>query len=144
MWFRNRYEITLFGVGLLGSLWLGFSQAAELLPRSETQVGTLFYSATERRHIDQARSGDPTDAAPALVYVNGIVKRRGGLGSAWINGQPVAENQPVPAINGAATISGAGIMVNGQPLRVGETLNLTTQQRSDVVAPGTVIHQDTR
>lgn len=130
------------GAGVVAALWLCLPQAAEVLPRSETRLGTLFYSAAERSSINQARlaavSGAAGVSAANVVSINGIVKRQGGKSTAWVNGQAVNENQPLPAAIGTAAISAAGIVLNGKSVRVGETLDLTTQERHDIVLPGAV------
>lgn len=94
----------------------------------------------------RARTGEAADAADAaqptsnILGVTGLVKRQGGRSTMWLNGQPVPE--------GAATAQGHtprstanGIVLNGTGLRVGESLDLSTGQRSDVLAPGSVTLQ---
>jgi hypothetical protein len=106
-------------------------------PPSE-RLGTLFYSAAERSAITSARQGQP-DAAPSssLMTINGVVKRKSGNSTAWVNGQAVRDGQPVPPA-ARLTTTGDGVLLDGQPVRVGETLDLTTLQRNDIVAPGAV------
>lgn len=69
--------------------------------------------------------------------MGGIIKRAPGKGTVWINGKP-AEGQAVPSAT-APSLTAHGIILNGKPVRVGETLNPATGERTDLIAPG-VLH----
>lgn len=111
----------------------GTVQASSIAP-----LGTLFYSAEERAAIVRARLDEP-DAPPSArsVKLNGVVKRQSARSTAWVNGQPVADGYTVPLI-GRVKVGSEGAVIDGQALRVGQSLELGTRERSDLVAPGSV------
>lgn len=111
-------------------------------PKPVTTLGTLLYSNAERVVIDRARLGLATDtgSAPGIlqqVTVNGIVKRQGGKNTVWLNGQPLPEGETLSPIK-SLRITLNGIQLDGQHLRIGETINLDTNARVDLVLPGAV------
>ena len=123
--------------------------ASDLPGMSDALAGTLFYSASERKAIAKARSGQTTtgqsstteqsttEQSSTVVHVTGIVKRGGGKSTAWINGQAVPEGQSQsPTVK--TTISASSVTVDGQRVRVGEALDINTRQREDIVNPGAV------
>ncbi len=128
------------GLGLLGIMLVGWAVAGEASNPAGDPLGTLFYSAAERNALVRARQG-PTDTAGApvssLMTINGLVKRQSGNSTAWVNGQAVQDGQSVPPASRLTTTE-RGVTLDGKPVRVGETLDLTTLQRSDIVAPGAV------
>ena len=69
--------------------------------------------------------------------VNGVVKRHGGPSTAWVNGRAVVEGQPVPPATRLG-VTARGVTLDGTAVRVGESLDLSTRERSDIVAPGAV------
>ena len=71
------------------------------------------------------------------VSVSGLVKRGRQKSTAWINGQTVAEGQAVPAA-GVPVISAKNVTIDGQPVRVRETLELESGARTDVLPQGAV------
>lgn len=104
-------------------------------------LGTLFFNAAERRAIVQARtvpSGPPP--APTLLSLSGMVVRKGGNSTVWINGQALAEGSaPVPGAS--MTVAPRHITVNKLVLRPGDTLDLTKRQGVDMLPPGSVTHR---
>ena len=62
----------------------------------------------------------------------GVVERGKEL---HLGGKPVAEGQAVPSAT-APSLTAHGIILNGKPVRVGETLNPATGERTDLIAPG--------
>jgi hypothetical protein len=117
--------------------------AGEQFSSTGSPLGTLFYSAAERNAIAKARFGqaDEENSISTLVRVSGIVKRVGGKSTVWINGQAVPEGQSqAPTVK--TTISGSSVTVDGQRVRVGETLDINTRQRADIVSPGAVTTRD--
>ena len=127
-----------------GALCLPPAHAAEVTPVLGEPLQTLFYSASERSNMTRIRSGLGADGAaevPQIVHVNGIVKRQGGGSTAWVNGLPVREGDVIATDQRVVTIDG-GVSLNGVPVKVGEALDLTTQARHDVVAPGAVTVRD--
>lgn len=101
------------------------------------RLGTLFYSAAERTAITRGRSSNASDEASTILSVSGIVKRERGKSTAWINHQPVAEGQSLPPTV-RTTISATGVTLDGQRVRVGETVDINTRERTDIVTPGAV------
>ena len=102
------------------------------------RLGTLFYSAAERAAIVSARQDEPdAPVSSSHVTVNGVVKRQGGPSTAWINGRAVVEGQPVPPATRLG-VTERGVTLDGTTVRVGESLDLSTRERSDIVAPGAV------
>jgi hypothetical protein len=121
---------------VIGCLALPLAVAAQDMPPEH--LGTLLYSAVERSSITQARLGQVSNNAVNVisqVSVNGFVQRQGGKSTAWVNGQPVKEGYPFPPVK-RLTTTNKGIQIDGQPVRVGETLDLTTLVRHDIVQPG--------
>ena len=127
-------------LGLSGLLCLLTAHAAEVTPEPGEPLKTLFYSVSERSTIARVRAGIGSDDAPdvpRVVNVNGIVKRQGGSSTAWVNGLPVRDGDFIAPAQRLLTIDG-GVSLNGVPVKVGEALDLATQERQDVVAPGAV------
>lgn len=105
----------------------------------QERLGTLFYSPAERTAIVAARRGEQSGAVyyGTSVSVTGLVKRGGHKSTAWINGQTVAEGQAVPAA-GVPVISAKSVTIDGQPVRVRETLDLESGARTDALPKGAV------
>lgn len=125
----------LAGAGLL----TGAALAAPGQPAATDEgLGTLFYSATERAALVEARRGE-ADAPlrSTRMTVNGVVRRERAHSTAWVNGQPVADGHTLP-LAGRVRVQRGGVTIDGKPLRVGESLDVITQTRGDVVAPGAV------
>ena len=103
-------------------------------------LDTLFYAPAERSAMVLERSDAGGQDARRPARLDGIVQRDRGHGTSWINHRAVAEHQP--AAPGAPTrISADAIVLDGRHLRVGETLDLATGVRTDLVAPGALIRQ---
>jgi hypothetical protein len=110
------------------------------MPTAARPVGTLFYSPAERQAIETQRHGEATatGAVPSThVQFAGQVRRERGKGTVWLNNRPLPEGQAGVLKQPPAIISN-GILIDGQSLRVGETLDLSTGQRADVVPPGAI------
>ncbi len=126
------------GLAVLGTM-LALSAVASGIPiQTGERLGTLLYSAAERSAITRTRLGQ-ADATPVdnLMTVNGVVKRHGGNSTVWINGRAVGEGQSTPPTI-RTTISTTGVTLDGQHVRVGETVDINTGERTDIVAPGAV------
>ena len=69
----------------LAALATAAAQAADL--------GTLFYSPSEREQLDRLRRGEPVQPAAVAAQgghaVTGFVERSDGRGVVWIDGRPV-------------------------------------------------------
>lgn len=105
----------------------------------DAQLGTLFYSPSERTAIERNRSGSPVvnEQQTAKVQVNGVVRRASGKGTVWLNNRAQAEGQ-AGVLDHAPNITRNGVHINGAPVRVGETIDLSTRQRDDIVPQGAV------
>ncbi|QDX82756.1 hypothetical protein B9N43_16860 [Denitratisoma sp. DHT3] len=100
------------------------------------RLGTLLFSPEERMAITAARGGAGAAAATAdrSVTLGGVVRRNKGRSTAWINGAAVVEGSAVPEV-GTPRIAPKQIVIDGRPVRIGETLNLDHGTRSDFL-PG--------
>lgn len=127
------------GLTATTAMLAGSVLAVEVSVQPSARLDTLFYSPAERAAITRARQGQAESAAPisSLVTVNGVVKRQDGNSTAWVNGQAVQDGRPAPPAN-RVTTTGRGANLDGRPVRVGETLDLSTLERTDIVAPGAV------
>lgn len=105
----------------------------------EDRMGTLFFSPAERAAVMAKRRGEPQGVVTSgtTVSVSGLVKRGGQKSTAWINGQTVTEGQAVP-VAGIPVISARGVRIDGQDVRVRETLDLESGARSDALPKGAV------
>lgn len=118
------------------------AHAAQVLPEQVAPLGTLLYSPAERAGINRARLGLAAEAGSAAavlrqVTVNGVVNRQGNKDTVWLNGQALPDGATLPPVKTlSATRSGAKL--DGQRVRVGETLDLDTKARTDLVLPGAV------
>jgi len=88
-------------------------------------IGTVFYSPAERAALVAARAGITQSAVYTL---NGITQRGAGKTVAWINGRAVTEDPPDLAIP-SLVIKRDHILIEGHPIRVGETLDIISGQR---------------
>lgn len=100
------------------------------------RLGTLLFSPAERMAITASRGGAAAAAASAdrSVTLEGVVRRNKGHSTAWINGAAVVEGSEVPEV-GTPRIAPTQIVIDGQSVRIGETLNLDHGTRSDFL-PG--------
>jgi hypothetical protein len=117
----------------------GFLLLAASVARAEDALGVLLFSPAQRQAIERARVSDASapDAPPEVASVAGWVKRAGGRGTVWINGEPWAEGQK-GFLPQAPVISAQAVRVQGERLRAGEALDLATGQRSDFAPQGAV------
>lgn len=147
---RNRVTPTVWlaAMALMVVMLPPMALAVEAASQSEAPLGTLFYTAAERNAIVRARQGQGNigatpEATAATVpinpfmTINGVVKRKSGNSTVWINGQAVQEGQSMTPVT-RLTPTDRGVTLDGKPVSVGETLDLTTHERSDIVAPGAV------
>lgn len=138
------------GARLIACVSIGWSLVTSALARppeasTALPLGTLFYSPAERQTIEGQRRGEvpasaaspSTPASSERIEFSGQVRRAQGKGTVWINGQPVAQGQ-AGALRQTPTLTPHGIRIDEQSLRVGESIDLSSQQRSDIVPPGAV------
>ena len=130
------------GRALVGAVWLGVGACG--LPSSvvaqEVALSTLLFTPAQRLAIAQARQrprGIADIAAiqsrPSSTQLNGVVVRDRGRGTAWVNGEAVAQGaSPTTVIRGTEAV------VEGHRLRVGESFDNGTGAKTDIVAPGAV------
>lgn len=100
---------------------------------SADDLETLLYTPAQRHDINRSRQGMAGASAATITRLSGVVRRAGGKGTMWINGQPYPEGSPQ-----AGEIKGVDAVVEGRQLRVGQGIDKTTGARTDVVAPGAV------
>lgn len=88
-------------------------------------IGTLFYSPSERLALVAARAGI---SQSAVYTLNGITRRDAGKTVAWINGRAVTEDPPDLAIP-TLIIKRDYVLIEGKPIKVGESLDVISGQR---------------
>lgn len=88
-------------------------------------IGTVFYSPAERAALVAARSGI---AQTAIYTVNGITYRGAGNSVAWINGRAATE-VPHDTVIPTLVIMRDHVLIEGKPIKVGETLDIISGQR---------------
>ena len=127
-WHRYARFFAVCGFG-----WAGictWAQTARIEP-----LQTLFYTPAERVQLVRDRSGAAPVAPVTQLRINGIVKREHGKSTAWINQRPLAEGQTqAPARR--TRIAAQSVTLDGQGLRVGETIDLQSHVRTDVLPKG--------
>jgi hypothetical protein len=130
------------GRALVGTLWLGVGTCAlpSLAVAQEAVLNTLLYTPAQRLAMGQARQGPHGTAGTAAIAsrpstsrLDGVVARARGRGTAWVNGEAVAQGAGPSTV-----ILGTEAIVEGHRLRVGQSFDKSTGVKSDVVAPGAV------
>jgi hypothetical protein len=94
---------------------------------------TLIYSPAQRQEITRGRMGLAGVQDEPTTRLNGVVHRAAGKGTVWINNQPYREGSAP-----AGPIRGVDALVEGRQLRVGESVDKASGERTDVLAPGAV------
>ena len=88
-------------------------------------IGTLFYSPDERAALLAARNG----TTPVNTYtINGIIQRAQGKSAVWINGHAILQPASDPLIS-TLEIRREHVLIEKNPIKVGETLDLISGQR---------------
>jgi hypothetical protein len=103
-------------------------------------LGTLLYSQRERGAIVAARAAQQGMGGfnyDMSVSVKGLVKRMPAQGTTWINGQTVTEGQAITS-GGVPVIGTKSVTVEGRAVRVGETLDLESGERVDLIPQGSL------
>jgi hypothetical protein len=125
----------LCSMACASGLWLAVPAHAQTPPASGVQ--TLLYSPEQRAAITRQRHGagtaDTAKVADSVLRLDGVVRRANRKGTAWVNGQAMPEQAAQ-----SPRLTGQGAVVNGQALRVGESVDTTSGTRQDVVQPGAV------
>jgi hypothetical protein len=109
-------------------------------PAFKAALGPLLYSRQQRVAIAQARTATPEGSS--RMQLSGIVRRERAKGTVWINRQAITVGQALPPAR-HTRLTPAGVAIDGQPLRVGETVDLRSHERSDLVAPGALRIRET-
>lgn len=150
---RGRRRAQAVALWLLGAVLASPALAGQLTTPTEAQpqtgatsavsqaaqrLGPLFYTPAERDALVRARQGQAdTPLHVSRVTVNGLVKRQLSRSTAWVNGRAVEDGQTLP-LAGRVGVGRASVSVNGQALRVGQSYDMMTRERGDLVAPGAV------
>jgi hypothetical protein len=128
------------GMASVSAVWAVFSFCiwpAMGLTQPADALGTLMYTPVQRQAIGQARlgifEGATAPVRSSRTRLDGVVARARGRGTAWVNGEPVAQGT-----NPSTRIQGTEAIVEGHRLRVGQSFDKSTGVKSDVVAPGAV------
>lgn len=116
----------IFAVALVG-------QPVRAAEASRVILNTLFYTPAQRQQISHARQPDTGAEAPSTMRLSGVVRRSGRKGTVWINSKALPEGD-----TNTPHLTGMDAVVDGQRLRVGESLDTVSGVRSDLVAPGSV------
>ena len=89
------------------------------------EIGTVFYSPSERAALVAARNGI---AQTNAFTINGIIERMQGKSAAWINGRAIPELPPDPVLT-TLKIRRDHVLIEKHPIKVGETLDIISGQR---------------
>lgn len=112
----------------LGLLLLAVQQTA--VAADGHALGRLFFTPEQRLLLDrQRRLGTAYDTESATVQLDGTVARTGGRPTIWINGRSLDRDETITF---------------RAPLRVGESLDPVTQQKTDIVPDGSVSRSKAR
>ncbi|MBC7916794.1 MAG: hypothetical protein H7Y28_03195 [Rhodoferax sp.] len=116
--------------------WLCLATATSVwaAPTSETGLGTLLYSPAQRDAMVRERSGQVGMLQEiAQRRLDGVVRREGGKGTVWVNGDALRQGDPT-----TPKIVGVDAVVKERRLRVGQSVDAITGEASDLVPPGSV------
>jgi len=135
----------------LAAILAGLLGATAVTGTAAQELGRLFFTPEQRAALDvrrKARTPDKPAASPQVespvTRVNGIVQRSGGKSTVFVNGEAIPESaqaagQGAPQPAGAGRVSvPSGEGSKGADLRVGESLNRSSGEVSDVVGKGEV------
>lgn len=128
---RHVSRFLRFGCGCLLAAQLCTPSLALAIPQSALQ--TLFYTPAQRQEMSRARLGLTGTQEAASTRLDGVVLRAAGKSTVWLNQQAHREGQAP-----AGPLRGVDALVDGQRLRVGERVDKTSGERTDVLAPGAV------
>ncbi|MBK8336203.1 MAG: hypothetical protein IPL03_06265 [Sterolibacteriaceae bacterium] len=122
--------------------------AALLAPAAaaEEALGRLFFTPEKRAALERSRKlnlRQTQQIEGANLSLEGIVRRSDGNGTAWINGRPhnVSDPRHGVAIGLRPDAAGATVSVGDEApsrLRVGETVNRGTREKSEPVGSGSI------
>lgn len=117
------------------------------LPAAAEPLGRLFLTPERRALLEHQRRTNVQETQSVegtTVSLDGIVTRTGGKATVWINGRPQHDAAPGASVRAglSARDPTRATLAAGEEtpadLRVGESINLATREKNDVVAPGAV------
>lgn len=123
------------------------AQETTSVTEKETALGKLFLTPEKRQSLDRQRLHNirtSQDNDGETLQLNGIVQRSSGRHSAWINQRMQHDGSSGGTVsitvNRASPAQAAlqGTETAPVQLRVGESLNRSTRERRDVVAPNAI------
>lgn len=112
-----------------------------LFPAQAGALGRLFFTPQQRAQLEHERTmkttppSSPAATAPSVLAVNGIVQRKGGARTVWINGVPQSAGSSDERTPDSLPVSVPG---QSQPikLKVGQKLLLNQSTRKAPSATG--------
>lgn len=111
----NRYSLTFLLLTLIG-----------LLPTAQAgELGRLFFTPQQRQQLDMTGNSGDNNAQRNYIIVNGVVQKKGGKRTVWINGTAQAAEQDNDKAPSTATVDVPGKSRPVQ-LKVGQRLMLDT------------------
>lgn len=114
------------------------------------QLGRLFLTPERRAVLERQRQTNVQEQAQAqalegaTMSLDGVIVRSSGKNTVWVNGRPQNENATGTGVQAGVTARepGHATLVTGEEaptaLRVGESINRATREKTDVVSPGAV------
>ena len=115
------------------------------LPVAQAQeLGSLFFTPERRQSLDRQRELNVLDTQTMTLTINGVVTRRNGKRTVWINGVAQNENETPSNISVIPKDNDPGkIIVNidsrsNAQSSVGDTLNRTTGEIVDGLKGGLI------
>lgn len=97
-------------------------------------VGRLFFTPQQRQELDRRRNTNEKESSDTVVErsvtVNGQVTRSSGRSTTWVNG--------VPQNDSYRTVDRSHVRLEDTTVKVGETLDRSRGQVTDVVTPGAI------
>jgi hypothetical protein len=110
--------------------------------------GRLFFTPEQRALLDRQRARNipaSRQETSGTLHLDGIVRRKGGTTTIWVNGHVQRDDDDNPAMRIAASSrepDRVALRIGNAPstmsLRVGETLHRAAMQTTDVLAHGQV------
>jgi hypothetical protein len=112
-------------------------------------LGRLFLTPERRAILERQRQANVQEQEQqslegATVSLDGVITRSSGRSTVWINGHPQHENTAGTGVQAGVSprAPAHATITTGEEvptdLRVGESVNRATREKSDVVAPGSV------
>lgn len=114
------------------------------------QLGRLFFTPERRAVLERQRQTNVQEQAQtqalegATMSLDGVITRSSGKATVWVNGRPQNEDTAGTGVQAgvSAREPGRATLLTGEEapaaLRVGESINRATREKTDVVAPGAV------